>query len=132
MRNFNGGWTIRPYGDDALDELVRYPKRQWGPFHSFKKALHQFEDTLVGGKHGRTSLVVLHQSVAPSMIPPPPLEKILKKITTAQVRQIMEDLLREADRRNSAYQQKQAKKSAEREGEDGRDLTHYIRSFIPR
>ena len=44
----------------------------------------------------------LHQCVAPAAVPPPPLDQWLKKITAAQVRTVMEDLIKEADRRNDS------------------------------
>lgn len=105
MKNFTGSWTVAPYNEDSLDELVRYPGRHWGPIHGFKKAIHHLEEA-VGVKHPEGSLVQLRQCVAPSILPPPPFDKMLRKITTAQVRLVMEDLLAEAERRNAERRQK--------------------------
>jgi hypothetical protein len=46
-----------------------------------------------------TSVVELEQSMAPAIIPPAPLAGIIRKISAAQIRHIMEDLRKEADRR---------------------------------
>jgi len=46
-----------------------------------------------------TSVVELEQSMAPAIIPPAPLAGIIRKISAAQIRHIMEDLRKEAERR---------------------------------
>jgi len=100
MKDFSGEWTIEPYDKDSLDELVKYPGKKWGPMHQFSKAVHRFEESLW---HTRTdSLVQLRQSVQPRLLPPPPLDRVLKQITLAQVRTIMQDLLDETHRANDA------------------------------
>eukprot|EP00889_Picochlorum_renovo_P000505 jgi/Picre1/27535/NNA_000502.t1 len=100
MKDFSGEWTIEPYDKDSLDELVKYPGKKWGPMHQFSKAMHRFEESLW---HTRTdSLVQLRQSVQPRLLPPPPLDRVLKQITLAQVRTIMQDLLDETHRANDA------------------------------
>lgn len=77
--------------------------------------------------HGkpRASLVRLHQCVAPAAIPPPPLDQWLKKITAAQVRTVMEDLMKEADRINDAKKKKGEEVSKARNSA-GFDLSAYI------
>ena len=43
MKDFTGGWTIQPYNEDSMDEMVRFPQRHWGPLHGVAKALHRLE-----------------------------------------------------------------------------------------
>lgn len=100
MKAFAGTWTIRPFKQDDIDELVNYPGKHWGPVHAVQKALHNFEDRL-SGKHNDISLVQLEQSVAPALVPPPPLDRVLKKIAATQIRCIMEDLQAEVERINA-------------------------------
>lgn len=105
MKDFSGEWTIEPYDEDALDELVRYPNKRWGPLHYVSKAVHRFEEQLT---HTPTdSLVQLKQSVQPRLLPPPPLDRVLKQITLAQVRCIMQDLLGEVERINAEKKKRQ-------------------------
>jgi hypothetical protein len=101
MRDFTGEWKVQPYNQDSIDEMIRYPGRHWGPLHGFRKALHTFEESLIG-RHAHESLVELRQSVAPAFLPPPPLDRILRKITAAQVQSLMVDLMAEAKRRNDS------------------------------
>ena len=96
MKDFSGEWLIEPYDEDSLDEMVRYPGRQWGWGHAFKKAVHRFEEGVFGGS-GK-SLVQLKQSVQPRFLPPPPLDRVLKQITLWQVKAIVRDLNEEAAR----------------------------------
>lgn len=96
MKNFSGEWTIEPYDQDALDEMVRYPGKRWGMWHQVTKAVHRFEERF--SSQPTDSLVQLKQSVAPAMLPPPPLDRVLKSITLAQVKAIMEDLMGETKR----------------------------------
>lgn len=96
MKDFSGEWTIEPYDQDALDEMVRYPNKQWGAMHYLTKAVHRFEESLM---HSTTSsLVQLRQSVQPKLLPPAPLDRVLKQITLYQVKTIMKDLCVEAER----------------------------------
>jgi hypothetical protein len=99
MRDFSGQWTVQPYDHDSVLELVEQPGRHWGPLHEAAKALHRFEGRLAGHPP-RASLVQLRQCVQPACVPLPPLDRLLQKITAAQARYIMVDLLREAERRN--------------------------------
>ena len=48
------------------------------------------------------SLVYLEQSLAPGMVPRPPLDRVLKGIAVRQLQQIMADLRKEAVRLNAA------------------------------
>ena len=68
----------------------------------------------------------LHQCVAPAAVPPPPLDQWLKKITAAQVKTVMEDLMKEADRINEAK-----KKTGEEvlRNSAGFDLCTYIQQL---
>ena len=96
MKDFSGEWCIEPFDEDSLDEMVRYPGRQWGFGHSLKKAMHRFEEGVFGGS-GK-SLVQLRQSVQPKFMPPPPLDRVLKQITLWQIKCIIRDLNMEAER----------------------------------
>ena len=96
MKDFSGEWCIEPFDEDSLDEMVRYPGRQWGFGHSLKKAVHRFEEGVFGGS-GK-SLVQLRQSVQPKFMPPAPLDRVLKQITLWQIKCIIRDLNAEAER----------------------------------
>ena len=96
MKDFSGEWRIEPFDEDSLDEMVRYPGRQWGFGHSLKKAMHRFEEGVFGGS-GK-SLVQLRQSVQPKFMPPPPFDRVLKQITLWQIKCIIRDLNEEAER----------------------------------
>ena len=109
MKDFNGNWKVLPYSKDAVNEMEPALDKHWSPLHAVQKTFHQLEETLTG-KHPNSSLVMLRQSVAPALIPPAPLDKIIKKITAAQVRTIMEDLLIEANRRNALREKEERKK----------------------
>lgn len=100
MSDFSGGWRIQPYDADALEEMTAGHPKHWGPLHGMRRALHRLEDQLTG-RHANSSLVELRQCVAPKMVPPHPLDRVLKKVTARQVRTVMEDLLAEAERRNA-------------------------------
>ena len=121
MRDFSGQWKVQPYNIDTYDQLVAHPldhqKHAWSPWHSMRNAIHQLEDTLTG-KHANSSLVELRQCVAPAILPPPPLDKILKKITVAQVKTVMVDLLAEAKKRNNS--------SGKGDDEEQRRLEYHI------
>lgn len=96
MKDFSGEWTIEPYDQDALDELVRFPNKKWGAMHYLTKAVHRFEESLM---HSTTSsLVQLRQSVQPKLMPPSPFDRVLKQITLYQIKAIMKDLCAEAER----------------------------------
>jgi hypothetical protein len=96
MKDFSGEWTIEPFDEDSLDEMVRYPNKKWGKMHAFKKAMHRFEESML---HTNTqSLVQLRQSVQPKFMPPPPFDRVLKQITLWQVKCIIRDLNEEAER----------------------------------
>lgn len=88
-----------------------------GPLHTIHSAFKNLEGHLFHNNnhhhhHGgrdivavvqtmkpETSLVELEQSMAPAIVPPAPLAGIVRKISAAQIRHIMEDLMNEADRR---------------------------------
>ena len=122
MKDFSGTWKIQPYNQDSLDEMVNFPGKHWGPFHNMRKALHHFEDK-IAGKHADSSLVELRQCVAPAMVPPPPLDRVLKKVTLRQVRTVMDDLFKEADRRN-------ARKAREKKDQEATDEKRALESHI--
>lgn len=103
MKRFEGTWNIRPFNQEALDESFGFNHRQgqhWsaGPMHAFQG----FQKRMRGGRVAETaSLLTLEQSVCPNAIPPKALEKILKGIAARQVRNLIEDVRREVDRRNA-------------------------------
>lgn len=98
MKDFTGQWRIRPFTQDVLDEEINWPGRHWGPFHSLKTAVHSIEDKMMQKKIG-ASLVELEQSVAPKYMPPPPIDSLLRRISAQQIKHIMDDLNKEAQRR---------------------------------
>jgi hypothetical protein len=129
MKDFTGGWVIRPYNADNVEEMITFPGRHWGPLHNLKKAFHEIEDTLTG-KHANSSIVELKQSVAPGIMPPKALEGILIKLTARQVRTIMEDLLSEADRRNKEKARVAKEEKQRRENDGKRSLESHIRKLL--
>lgn len=119
MKDFTGSWIIQPFDQDSIDELVRYPNKKWNPFlHNAAKAIHRLESRLTG-HHVESSLVQLRQSVAPRVIPPGPLDGVFRKIAITQVRTVMEDLMKEAERRNEARNRKEQQLLPRDSGENG-------------
>ena len=127
MRNFSGEWTIAPYDEDSLDEMVRYPGRRWGAWHSVSKAVHRLEDRLAHKEVA--SLVKLNQQVAPAITPPAPLDRVLKKVTLAQVRIIMEDLMGATERIREEKRMLREKQEAENGG-GGVDIFSFCKSVF--
>jgi len=128
MKNFSGGWVIKPYNSDNVDEMITFPGRHWGPLHNLKKAFHEFEDAL-NGKHANSSIVELKQCVAPGFTPPKALESMIIKVTARQVRTIMEDLLNEADRRNKEKARLIKEERGHQEKDEKKALQSHIRSI---
>jgi hypothetical protein len=128
MKDFSGGWVIKPYNSDNVDEMVTFPGRHWGSLHNLKKAFHELEDALTG-KHANSSIVELKQSVAPGITPPKAFEGFLIKLTARQVRTIMEDLLKEADRRNKEKARVSKEENKQREKDEKKALASHIRNI---
>lgn len=128
MKDFTGGWVIKPYNSDNVDEMITFPGRHWGPLHNLKKAFHEFEDALTG-KHANSSIVELRQSVAPGLKPPKAFEGLLIGLAAKQVRTIMEDLLNEADRRNKEKARIVKEEKNQREKDEIKALESHVRSI---
>lgn len=84
MRDFTGSWKISPYSTGSHVAV--------GPLEAIKAALIPQDEYSY-------SMVELEQSVAPRRMPPPPLDNIIRRISASQIKEIMEDLQREALRR---------------------------------
>jgi len=103
MKRFEGTWHIKPFNQQALDESFGFNSRKgqhWtaGPVH----ALQGFHRRVRGGSvKEAASLLTLEQSVCPNAVPPKALEGILKGIAARQVRNLVEDVRREVDKRNA-------------------------------
>ncbi|KAG7669546.1 hypothetical protein Ndes2526B_g05890 [Nannochloris sp. 'desiccata'] len=128
MKDFSGGWVVKSYNADNIEEMITFPGRHWGPLHNLKKAFHELEDTLTG-KHANSSIVELKQCVAPGVTPPKALEGLLIKLTARQVRTIMEDLLNEADRRNKDKARVAKEEKNQREKDEKKALESHIRKI---
>ena len=131
MKVFEGEWNIMPYSKESLrkaeisdrvftrsfargcggqqDDAVISPVEIWG-----KKTLADaltvkldFSDGLeniFGARFAGSSaesLVTLRQSLKPALIPPPPLDSYVRKISAKITREIIEDLQTEAVRLNA-------------------------------
>lgn len=58
--------------------------RTASPLHRLQSSLHRLEER-VRGRQASQSLVRLRQSLAPALVPPPPLDKIIVRIAAKQV-----------------------------------------------
>jgi len=141
MKDFTGGWKIRPYpyipsssskrslpsASITTTDTPPPTSTNWheqhkdhhrhGPLHVIHGAFRHLEGHLFHNSNHyhrhhngnllaavppmkpETSVVELEQSMAPAIIPPAPLAGIIRKISAAQIRHIMEDLRKEAERR---------------------------------
>ncbi|KAI3436210.1 hypothetical protein D9Q98_002264 [Chlorella vulgaris] len=100
MRDFSGTWCVRPFDNASLDALVN--KHTPSPLHRLQSSLRAVEQSLGLGATQAESLVVLQQSIAPALAPPPALAKMLQRIAAKQITRIMSDLTEEVDRINSS------------------------------
>lgn len=99
MKQFEGEWDICRYSGELEDELLN-PGKIRSSFYGVNKLLHSVEESIVG-RHKRESLIRLKQAVQPGFLPPPPLDRILRKIAAAQVKTVIKDLMIEAEKRSS-------------------------------
>lgn len=99
MKQFSGNWKIFAY-DAELEDRLLFPDKKRSGFHGWHRFMHEIEESL-SRSHRRDSLVKLHQSVQPGFLPPPPMDRVLRKIAAAQVQSVMTDLMREAEKRAS-------------------------------
>ncbi len=81
----------------------------------------------ISGKKPRASLVQLTQSVSPAVLPPPPIDALIRRISAKQVQCIMADLRGEAERINRARETQQAQQ--EEGGEKLGGLLGYVRKL---
>eukprot|EP01026_Neomeris_dumetosa_P006144 TRINITY_DN11930_c1_g1_i2.p1 TRINITY_DN11930_c1_g1~~TRINITY_DN11930_c1_g1_i2.p1 ORF type:complete len:307 (-),score=22.67 TRINITY_DN11930_c1_g1_i2:212-997(-) len=95
MKDFEGMWTIQPFNQTSLDDLINGTKPRFG----LKRFISDIQSTLSGGP--KSSLVCLEQSVQPKSVPPGPLAKMLRRIAAKQISFIMQDLKAEVERINT-------------------------------
>lgn len=98
MRRFQGKWVIKPFNQDSIDHLVNH-KQQAQQHHGLLPSLHDLQSR-IAPREAQTSLVQLEHSILPSFVPPPPTDRLLKRIAGKQLIVIMNDLRKEADRLN--------------------------------
>ena len=123
MSRFEGGWRVAPLSQSALDAALRVKKN---PFEAAATSLRDAAEASPllralrggGGTGGSSSaaassssssstssstsssLISLDQALAPSFAPPPPFDRMLfAAIAGKQVRVLIEDLRKEAERR---------------------------------
>lgn len=99
MRQFTGTWTIAPYDNASLDELVN--RHRPSALHRLQASIRSLEHSLGLVGQQDTSLVQLQQSVAPAFTPPASLARMLQRIAAKQIEKIMADLQDEVQRMNS-------------------------------
>jgi hypothetical protein len=75
--------------------------------------------------------VQLRQSVQPAAVPPPPLDRVLQKISAAQVMGVMEDLMREAARLNALEEREERRRERERQAGPGGGKEHILAHVWP-
>lgn len=84
MRVFGGTWTIRPYDNASLDQLVN--KHRPSALHRLQAGVRAVEAGLGMGGRTEESLVQLQQSIAPAFRPPPAVARVMQRIAAKQVR----------------------------------------------
>jgi hypothetical protein len=99
MRQFSGTWTIAPYDNASLDEIVN--RHRPSALHRLQSSLRSLEHTLGLVGQQDASLVQLQQSVAPAFTPPASVARMLQRIAAKQIEKIMSDLQAEVQRMNS-------------------------------
>ncbi|KAK9810148.1 hypothetical protein WJX72_005616 [[Myrmecia] bisecta] len=121
MKNFEGLWVVQPFvpsltvkrdGSKTASTSGQSPSGPlwFDPAQALSNLQHKF------GEHKMTaSLITLEQSVLPAMVPPPPLDRIIKGIAAKQVRLIMDDLRTEVKRINAQSKGKGSRKDSEEE-----------------
>jgi len=108
MKAFDGTWHVQPFTQRSLDDVAsgqhlsgqqqRHKLPPWmNPAAGIMGALHKLNP----GQHA-TSLVTLEQRVLPSMPAPGPIKHLIRGLCAAQVKNMMEDLRKELDRREAA------------------------------
>lgn len=95
MKDFAGDWTIQPLTQKDL-QSSKLPD----PAKLPKGMSPNFMGVLPFNK-AKGTLVTLEQSILPGFIPPKPLDRVLKGISSKQVQIILQDLKQEVDRQLS-------------------------------
>ncbi|KAK9804997.1 hypothetical protein WJX73_009957 [Symbiochloris irregularis] len=88
MKNFEGKWSIKPAQSPAEQSALKPPRWLHLPQWASREA----------GDDNEATCLELEQSVCPNVIPPPPLDRLLKGIAKKQVLNVVEDLRKEIDR----------------------------------
>lgn len=87
MKDFKGWWTVQP-----ITQLPNQSKLSQGGPQGFLNMLPF--------SRAQGSVVTLEQSILPSFIPPKPLDRVLKGISSKQVQIILQDLKQEVERQS--------------------------------
>ncbi|KAK9858030.1 hypothetical protein WJX84_007757, partial [Apatococcus fuscideae] len=100
MKDFAGLWSVQPYSQQALDApdassgLPQHQQPWWQP----KNPLTSFPRFGKQAAGESATLCQLEQSILPNVVPPKPLDRLMKGIAIKQVRGLMDDLRLEAHR----------------------------------
>lgn len=108
MKDFAGQWTIShaPAGNQQTAMSLQQRSRTLADGHHSQQHwwshVHWPDWQQLGHRHKQPacSLVTLEQSILPSMIPPPPVDRLLKSIACRQIRNILADLHSEVERQS--------------------------------
>ncbi|GBF88402.1 hypothetical protein Rsub_01114 [Raphidocelis subcapitata] len=110
MRTFTGKWEVLPFSQETLDRIYRPEEQQqqgrrglgWlNPVGALGALQHRVSDA-VGGRPGRgCALVTLEQAIAPRVMPPGPLMRMVRGMCARTVINMMDDLQAEIHRRRA-------------------------------
>ncbi|DBA87004.1 TPA: hypothetical protein ACH3X2_000384 [Trebouxia sp. C0005] len=126
MKDFAGQWTIQPLTQKDLMSSQRSDqlRRLSGGPQSFLNIL-PFQKA-------QSSFVTLEQSILPAFVPPKPLDRVLKGISSRQVQVILQDLKQEVDRQSQSSEPGKiaaVRRSSERQ--DSHQQQHEVKRRSP-
>lgn len=98
MKKFDGSWHVQPFNQDTLDTWF-HPERQPQPQPPNPFSALQFWH--VQQPAAKESLVTLEQSLLPRGPTPPGVKGLVRALCAAQIRNMMEDLNMELERRRN-------------------------------
>lgn len=127
MKDFAGCWTIQPLTQKDLVSSQQELGVKQGP-----GSPQSFLNMLPFQK-ARGSFVTLEQSILPAFVPPKPLDRVLKGISSKQVQIILQDLKQEVDRQSqgSGSGKIGAVRQALQEPEASQQTHHKVRRRTP-
>lgn len=106
MKTFTGRWEVLPFSQETLDrvyrpeEAARHHHLGWlNPARALGAVQHRLSDAVGGRATRECSLVTLEQAVAPRVMPPGPLMRMVRGLCARTVGSMMEDLRHEVERR---------------------------------